>query len=72
MLAQPLFRVEKPEKSLFLTFEIEPNIMISRLKTFCTTINEELNRAIYCNAHAHRYDLEISWWLSSSSNGLSV
>ena len=28
-------------------------------------------RTIYCNAHAHRYDLEISWWLSSS-NGFSV
>ena len=25
------------------------------------------NRTIYCNAHAHRYDLEISWWLSSSN-----
>ena len=25
------------------------------------------NRTIYCNAHAHRYDLEILWWLSSSN-----
>ena len=25
------------------------------------------NRTIYCNAHAHRYDLEISWWLSTSN-----
>ena len=29
------------------------------------------NRTIYSNAHAHRYALEISWWLSSS-NGFSV
>ena len=29
------------------------------------------NRTLYCNAHAHGYDLKISWWLSSS-NGFSV
>ena len=30
-----------------------------------------LNRTIYCNAHAQRYDLEVSWWMGSS-NGFSV
>ena len=49
----------------FLLFNYMLPSACSRVQTFNS------NRTIYCNAHAHRYDLEISWWLSSS-NGFSV
>ena len=49
-------------------------ILMSSLSTYIHVpifLPVSINRTIYCNAHAHRYDLEISWWLSSS-NGFSV